>query len=156
MSILRFIVSFVYSLAGVSGFGAFIILKNYAAAIFAIITGFISIITSHIHFLNFKNKLEDWYTPQHLRQMSSFGIYCFAISTSALVYFSVIEIMEKRPIMPIENSAIIPLIWCLITLKSGLILAYFGRLYSRKTDHISVTEEPTPEPNNEEVEEITP
>ncbi|KYB26514.1 hypothetical protein TcasGA2_TC033837 [Tribolium castaneum] len=155
MSLLRFTFSFVYSLVGVSGFGAFIILNNYAAAILAIITGFISIITSHIHFLDFKNKLPDWYTPQQLRQMSSFGIYCFAISTSALVYFSVIEIMQKRPIMPIEDSAVIPMIWCLITLKSGLILAYFGRYYSRQNDHISITEEPATQPN-EEAEEITP
>jgi hypothetical protein len=51
---------------------------------------------SYIHFLNYKNKLQDLYSPPHLRQIGTFGFFSFAISTSILIYFTVIEIMEKK------------------------------------------------------------
>jgi hypothetical protein len=96
MTLLRFVVAVFYSLVGVSGGIAFMILKNYPAAILAVTTGILNIMLSYIHFLNYKNKLQDLYSPPHLRQIGTFGFFSFAISTSILIYFTVIEIMEKK------------------------------------------------------------
>lgn len=56
-------------------------------------------------------------------------------------------------ILPIETSVVIPMVWCLITLKCGLILFCFGRFYGRDNSHVPLIEEPTIT-RNEESEEI--
>ncbi|KAJ3647588.1 hypothetical protein Zmor_019459 [Zophobas morio] len=155
MTWVRLIFSFTYTLVGLSGCFAFFYFKNYPAAVLAVATGVINAILSHLHFLNHRNQLQEWYNPSHLRQISWFGFYSFAVSTSILVYFAVLEIMDKKPLLPIQDSAVIAMVWCLITLKSGLILQYYARSYS-KHNHTLLREEPAQEETSAETQEITP
>lgn len=52
-------------------------------------------------------------------------------------------------ILPVEQSEVIPAIWCFITLKSGLILLYYSKHYqtSDRESESLVTEENVTENN---------
>lgn len=61
-------------------------------------------------------------------------------------------------ILPIEDSAVIPMVWSFITLKSGLILLYFGRSFSNQEHSLLVedAEQPDLQENDERPRVIEP
>jgi len=134
MTILGLILSVIYTLAGASAFVALLILGNYPSAVWAVATGIISAITTHLRWLKFRNHLDEWYSARELSPLSLVGFICFTLGVMGVVYHTAIEIMLKKPILPIDQSEIIAIIWAFLTAKSGILLMYTARSYSSSID----------------------
>lgn len=68
------------------------------------------------------------------------------------MFFLILHPHVFLAILPVEESEVIPAIWCFITLKSGLILLYYAKYYQVTDTEINdslVTEEENEEKSDE-------
>ncbi|KAJ8928602.1 hypothetical protein NQ314_018809 [Rhamnusium bicolor] len=94
-----------------------------------------------IHYLLRKGRLVQWYAQTDLRVICRYGIVVSTIGLLSLGYFTTIQIMYKKPMLPIPDSSVIAIVWSLVALRSGLFLMYYSICYQRTDDTRLLTEE---------------
>ncbi|KAF5275082.1 hypothetical protein FQA39_LY07019 [Lamprigera yunnana] len=125
------IISAFYTFAGISGFVAFLILGNYPSAVWAIVTGILSGFTTHLRWLKHKNYLNQWYDPKELIPLARVGFVFYTIGVMGVVYHTAIEILSKKPLLPVKQSEVICIVWSFMTVKSGILLMFTARSYCK-------------------------
>ncbi|KAJ8925611.1 hypothetical protein NQ315_009451 [Exocentrus adspersus] len=129
MTIVRLIHAGIGAFVGYSAFVAFIVLKNYPSAIYGLVSGSTDSILFFLHYLLRKGTLREWYAPTDLRTICRYGILVATVGLLSLGYHTTIQIMYKKPILPIPNSSVIAIVWSFVALRSGLFLMYYAVKY---------------------------
>ncbi|KAF2893704.1 hypothetical protein ILUMI_12477 [Ignelater luminosus] len=129
MTAIGLVFCFIYTLAGISGFVAFLVLGNYSGSVWAFATGAIAAIATQLRYLKFRNRLDTWYSERELSPLSFVGFVCFTIGIMGVAYHTAIEVLLKKPILPINQSEIIPIVWAFMTAKCSVLLMCTVREY---------------------------
>ncbi|KAF5301128.1 hypothetical protein FQR65_LT08958 [Abscondita terminalis] len=124
----------VYVCAGLSAFVAFLMLGNYVGALWAGVTGIISAINTHLHWLKLKNYVRQWYDQKELKPIARMGFAFFAIGMSGIAYHTTVEVLSKKPFLPVNQSEVICIVWAFMTAKSGLFLMHTARSFCKVGD----------------------
>ncbi|KAB0804651.1 hypothetical protein PPYR_01621 [Photinus pyralis] len=127
-----FVISVLYTLAGISAFIVFLIYGNYPTAVWAIITAIITAINGHLHWLKLRKVLNQWYERKELTPIYYIGFVCFTLGLMGTGYHSTIEIMLKKPMMPINQSEVTAIVWAFLTARGGLCVMFTIRSFSRQ------------------------
>ncbi|KAJ8971617.1 hypothetical protein NQ317_016334 [Molorchus minor] len=116
-----------------SAFIAFMILIT-THQLYWVLSGITDSILFFLHYLAHKGKLEQWYDQSGLRIICRYGIIVATAGLLCLGYFTTIQVMYKKPIMPIADSSVISIVWSIVALRSGLILMYYCIGYQKNDD----------------------
>ncbi|KAG5876846.1 hypothetical protein JTB14_002902 [Gonioctena quinquepunctata] len=122
------------SFFGYSGFVAFLILKNYPSAVMGIISGTTDGISFFLQYLKRKGTLRLWYDSDDLRKICRLGILVASAGLLNLGYHATIQIMLKTPMLPVQGSEVICIVWSIILLRSGIFLMYHAIAYQKLED----------------------
>ncbi|CAG9859739.1 unnamed protein product [Phyllotreta striolata] len=137
MGVLRILFSSVSCVLGWSSLVAFLILNNYPAAVLGFTSGTLDAILVFLHFLEYKGILFQWYERVDLRRFCRLGIFVSGLGILCIGYFATIQIMLNKPMLPIPESGVIPLVWSIVVLRSGTFLIYYSLKYQLAYDEYS-------------------
>jgi len=130
----KIVVAFVGVLVGISAFFWFwIAYANYNAAIWALLSGLLSMGTFHLHQLYARNLIDEWYDIDALSAIEKLGVLGTVVS---VVAFSVnlglaIYWREGLDLKTYGTSHIPAVIFAIMFLRAALVLAWFARKYAK-------------------------
>lgn len=130
----RFVINAVCTVASVSAFIVFLIYGNYQAAVWASVAAALSAIDTHLHWLKLRKVLNQWYEANELNPIHYIGLICFTLGLMGIGYHSTIQIMLKKPMLPINQSQVIAIVWAFVTARGGLSLMCTVRTLTRHKD----------------------
>jgi len=117
---------------GVMGFIAFVFaFNNYHAGSWSLISGFMATFLLHIHHLDFKECLHNFYTKDRLKFTGLLGLFMTLVSFAAMMSYLVISAVQHIPMLPVENSLILGGVQAFLTMKWSISLVYFSRKHHR-------------------------
>ncbi|GLV36248.1 hypothetical protein CBL_08741 [Carabus blaptoides fortunei] len=130
MMIIKILLSVIGIIFGYAGFFVFLILQNYQAAVWAFFTGLMSSILLQIHWLKYRNRISEYYTAHSLWSLAWIGLSIFIIGFSAFIFNFITYCALLPPILPVNTSIIISIVWCFLTFKTGIVLFWYARKYA--------------------------
>ncbi|KAK4884946.1 hypothetical protein RN001_001217 [Aquatica leii] len=98
-----------------------IIKGNYVSSLWAAITGIISAISTHLRWLKYRNTLNQWYGVEELAPLAHMAFVFFTLGVMGVVYHTTVEILSKKPLLPVAQSEVISIVWSFMTAKCDKI-----------------------------------
>ncbi|CAH0550617.1 unnamed protein product [Brassicogethes aeneus] len=111
-------------LFAIVGFVAFLILKNTPACILGLISVYSSMIRVFLLILKIKKRLNQWYGPRELGNLSWLAYVLLTMSVLSLIYFTSTQILLKTAVLPVYSSRVPPIVWSCIAIQNNFLLFY--------------------------------
>lgn len=111
---------------------------NYAAGVWALLTGIFAAILFHLTYLHFCDILDTWHNIETLHGITFLGVLVSLAGAGGFIWYLFHALYYHIPALPISGSSYIASAWAAITMKYGLMLictscSYMGGIYREST-----------------------